>query len=79
MGVLLSHVNFTAFLRENQTCTELRATIFRVTFAPEFPGEGQQWTHTGEVPEKGQFCLGKSGEKATQDGKFGACLILPEV
>ena len=65
---------------------------FASPFGPDFRVGQKQWIHAGDlaeivgiptergafpVPKTGQFPLGKSGAKATQNGnRFGACYIV---
>ena len=55
---------------ENQTCTELRATIFRVTFCPQFPGGGKQWIHSGDPVDLAGLPTEKGGFPLRQKGHF---------
>ena len=63
---------------------------FASPFAPQFPGGGKKWIHTGDpvevvrlptekggfpVLQKGQFPLGKRGAKATQNGNHGLVYV----
>ena len=74
-------------LRENQTFTDLRATILCHVLHPiSLWGKtvhscarfcvNSRTSQRNRVPENGKFPFGKRGVKATQNGKpqFGACL-----
>ena len=73
-------------IRENETCTNLRATISRHVLPP-FPGRGTLAIHAGDslenlglpretggfpVLEKGKFHFGKRGANATQNGNHNS-------